>query len=552
MEKSELGKGGFGSTMKSDFSASIVVFLVALPLCLGIALASGATPIAGLIAGIVGGVVVGLMSGSSLGVSGPAAGLAVIIGEYIIHFDKEGNGGYEAFLLVVVIAGIIQVFLGFIKAGVIADYFPSNVIKGMLAAIGLGLFLKQIPHALGFDADSEGDMKFIQEDGRNTFTEIWHALKDPHWGAILIAMISVGILLLWKTDFFKKNKMLSLIPGPLVVVAMGILLNEFFLVMDFSKLALTGETIVNIPVYGGVKNFVSSFKVPNFELFYNSVIMGDFDFLKSLMTMAVTVAVVASLESLLSVEATDKLDPLKRVTPADKELVAQGVGNIVSGMIGGLPVTQVIVRSSANLNAGGKTKMSAILHGVFIFVAVLAIPLVLNKIPKACLAGILFVIAYKLASVKLFKDMYSLKLRQFIPFIVTVVAILITDLLVGITIGLITSLYFILQNNRQNEPFEVKMKRKENGVGYVVRFIFSKEVNYLSKHILMQSLQDIPKYSEIHIDATHTQFLSHDVIESINDFKDSVAPRKNIKVEFKIKKDDFSKIDDDVLNQLSL
>lgn len=553
----------FGSNLKADLPASIVVFLVALPLCLGISLASGAPPISGVIAGVIGGIVVGFFSGSALGVSGPAAGLAAIVAADILALGSD----FRLFLVVVVLAGIMQLLFGILKAGVIADYFPSNVIKGMLAAIGVTLFLKQIPHGLGYDKDAIGNDAYRQADGHNTFTEIFYALQSPHFGAIIIAIISVGILLLWQQGFFKKNKILSLIPAPLVVVVGGVLLNQFYSIY-IPSLELTGNHLVNISLGGEQGGFFQSLTSPDFSFitvpvskldgFSQAGLLAfdeslDWDLIKQLFGMAFTIAVVASLETLLSVEASDKLDPLKRITPTDKELVAQGIGNVLSGLIGGLPITQVIVRSSANVNSGGRTKFSAIIHGLLLLLSVLTIPFVLNKIPLACLAGILLVIGYKLASVKLFQQMYLLKSRQFVPFVLTVVAILVTNLLDGITIGLIISIYFILQNNRTGEPFEVKFAKSGDikTKGYLVDIILHEEVNYLSKNILMMSLHDIPKDSHIVIDGTNSRFIANDIIEAISEFEESVASRKNITIEFKIKEDRLGKIDQSALDGLS-
>lgn len=378
--------------IKSDLPASIVVFFVAVPLCLGIALASGAPLFSGIIAGIVGGIIVGIASGSSLGVSGPAAGLAVIVLTSIATL-----GSWPAFLLAVVIAGFIQLALGFAKAGFIAYFFPSSVIKGMLTGIGLLIILKQIPHALGWDKDAEGDDAFLQADGQNTFSEIAQALNFITPGAVLIAAISLGLLILWDSVLTKKHKIFQLIQGPIVVVILGIVMNYLFKsgTLDFS---LADDQVVRLPVANNLTEFFNQFTLPDFSAITNVEVW----------KIAIVLAIVASLETLLSVEATDKMDPNKRITPTNRELKAQGLGNIFSGLIGGLPVTQVIVRSSANITFGGKTKLSTILHGIFLLISAITIASVLNMIPLASLAAVLLMVGYKLAKPELFKKMYKL------------------------------------------------------------------------------------------------------------------------------------------------
>lgn len=413
--------------IKHDLPASIVVFFVAVPLCLGIALASGAPLFSGIIAGIVGGIVVGPASGSPLGVSGPAAGLAVIVLTSIASL----GGSWEAFLTAVVLAGIIQLIMGYAKAGFIAYFFPSSVIKGMLTGIGLLIILKQIPHALGWDKDFEGDVSFFQADGENTFSGIINAFQFFTSGAVLIAGISLAILILWETVLTKKHKIFGMINGPLVVVIVGILMNYLYQngILNFT---LAADQVVSIPVPENLAGFLSEFRSPDFSILSNLEVY----------KVAIVLAIVASLETLLCVEATDKLDPYKRITPTNRELKAQGLGNVVSGLIGGLPITQVIVRSSANISFGGKTKMSAILHGFFLLISAVTIADVLNMIPLASLATILLLVGYKLAKPSLFKEMYKLGWEQFIPFTATVVAILTTDLLRGIIVGLLVGIFF--------------------------------------------------------------------------------------------------------------
>ncbi len=400
-------KNNLFKELKSDLPASIVVFFVAVPLCLGIALASGAPLFSGIIAGIVGGIVVGIASGSPLGVSGPAAGLAVIVLTAIATL-----GSWEAFLMAVVIAGFLQLIMGFAKAGFIAYFFPSSVIKGMLTGIGLLIILKQIPHAIGYDRDAEGDDSFFQLNGENTFSAISNGLEAITPGALLISVISLAILILWDQVLIKKHKIFQLIQGPIVVVALGIAMNYMYQqgILDFS---LKEDQVVQLLEAKSLSEFLTQFTLPDFSQITNLEVW----------KIAVVMAIVASLETLLCVEATDKLDPYRRVTPTNRELKAQGLGNIVSGLIGGLPVTQVIVRSSANIAFGGKTKMSAILHGVFILISAITIAGIMNMIPLASLAAILLLVGYKLAKPSLFKKMYNMGWEQFVPFVATVIGI---------------------------------------------------------------------------------------------------------------------------------
>lgn len=551
--------------LKYDVPAGIVVFLVALPLCLGIAQASGASALSGLIAGVVGGLVVGMLSKSAQGVSGPAAGIATMVvatqGSIAQKFDYaiDDPRTFQIFIIVALIAGVFQVIFGYIKAGVITNFFANNVIKGMLAAIGILIFLKQIPHALGDDKDTEGDVKFSQDDGNNTFTEIWDALQDPHIGAIIIATISLLIMIMWQHKRIKNHKVLGLIPAPLLVVVFGILLNQFFLYGlpgSVSKhLALLPSHRVKLDLGGDLSAVFTNLVHPDFSVFYikthyyTSIIQQITD----LVVMGFTLAMVLSLQTLLSGEATDKLDPFKRITPPNNELKAQGIGNIVSALIGGLPMTQVIVRSSANINAGGRTRMSAIIHGVLLVLCILFIPFVLTQIPLACLAGILFYIGYRLASVKLFKDMIKLGNRHYLPFLVTIGTIIVTDLLTGVVIGLVVSVFFILRNNRRNEPFDVKIERNPgNDFAYMVHILLHEEITYLSKHILMLSLHDVPVNSMIYIDGSRTKFIAQDILEEINEFIQTTAKRKNIKVEFQRREILQHDVDPDLVRNINV
>jgi len=499
--------------IKNDLPASIVVFFVALPLCLGIALASGAPLFSGIIAGIVGGIVVGIASGSPLGVSGPAAGLAVIV------FSAIGTlGSWSAFLLALVLAGVIQLVMGFAKAGFIAYFFPSSVIKGMLTGIGLLIILKQIPHALGYDKDMEGDDAFWQMDGENTFTSIISAFDAFSPGAVLIAVLSLVILILWDTILIKKHKIFQLIQGPIVVVVLGIIMNIAYQngLVNFS---LTTDQVVSLPVPDSLSGFFNQFTFPDFSAISNIEVW----------KIAVVMAIVASLETLLCVEATDKLDPDKRVTPTNRELKAQGLGNIVSGLIGGLPVTQVIVRSSANIAFGGKSKLSAILHGVFLLISAISIAGLLNKIPLASLAAILLIVGYKLAKPALFKQMYTLGWEQFAPFTATVIGILATDLLVGISIGMAVGIFFTLHHSYRNSHYMKNVISSENGQE-VHHLVLAEEVSFINKAGILRTLNEIPNNAKVVIDCTYSKSIAYDVVEIIKNYE-SNAKTKNITVE---------------------
>ena len=492
---------GFFSNLKHDLPASIVVFLVATPLCLGIALASGAPLFSGIIAGIVGGIVVGMLSGSPLGVSGPAAGLAVIVLGAIATL-----GSFEAFLLSVVLAGVIQLILGYVRAGVIGYYFPSSVIKGMLAGIGLIIILKQIPHAFGYDAVPEGSEAFAQADAQNTFTEFLNMFNFVQVGAIIITLFSLTVLILWDRPFMKKLKFTQWVQGPLVAVAGGILLNQLFLAVA-PDLAIAPSHLVQLPVADTWNGVLGLFTFPDFSQLGNLAVY----------TTALTIAVVASLETLLCVEATDKLDPYKRMTPTDRELKAQGIGNIISGLVGGLPVTQVIVRSSANIQSGGRTKASAVLHGVLLLAAALAIPTVLNLIPLACLAAILFVVGYKLAKPALFKTMYRQGWYQFVPFVITVVGIVFADLLVGIGLGIGVAIFFVLLNNYRNPYFLANEPHKP---GDLIQIKLSEDVSFLNRASIMRTLDEIPPNTRVEIDASRSTSIDYDVYELIKEYEE--------------------------------
>jgi len=502
------------SYFKSDFPSGLVVFLVALPLCLGIALASGAPLFSGLITGIVGGLLVGFLSKSGVSVSGPAAGLTVIVLSAI-----ETLGSWPAFLTAVVLAGVIQLTLGFFKAGIVSHYFPSSVIKGMLAAIGLILILKQIPHALGWDADYEGDIFFSQADGENTFSTLINAFNYMEIGAMIICGVGLIILIVWELPALKKLTFFRLIPGGLVTVIVGILTNELVLI-NYPDLYLSTKHIVNIPVADNAEAFIGQFSIPDFSILTNI----------NVYIAAFTIAIVASLETLLCIEATDKLDPQKRITPTNRELKAQGIGNIVTGLIGGLPMTSVIVRSSANIDAGAKSKLSAIIHGALLLLSVIFIPFILNMIPLASLAAILLVVGYKLTKVSLYKQMAHLGYQQFLPFIITIVMILFTDLLTGIAFGMAISIFFVLRNNYKS-PYHFQSETHEQA-GEKINIKLAEEVTFINKGSILLTLRSLPENSHVIVDGSHTKNIDYDVKELLNNFKET-AKHKNINYELK-------------------
>ena len=486
-------------TIKNDLPASIVVFFVALPLCLGIALASGAPLFSGLIAGIVGGIVVGSLSGSNIGVSGPAAGLAAIV------LTAIGTlGGYENFLVAVVLGGIIQLVFGVLKAGIIGYYFPSSVIKGMLTGIGIIIILKQIPHFFGYDADPEGDFAFLQLDGGNTFSGILNSFNNIQLGSTIIGFVALGILMLWDKVLSKKSKIFQLIQGPLVAVIVGIVF--YLITQDNSSLSITEKHLVSVPIPEDAASFFGQFSAPNFSVITSVDVW----------IVAFTIALVASLETLLCVEATDKLDPHKNVTPTNRELFAQGTGNIISGLIGGLPITQVIVRSSANIQSGGRSKMSAIIHGFFLLISVILIPRLLNKIPLSVLAAVLFIVGYKLAKPSLFKKMYELGWKQFIPFTVTVLGIVFTDLLKGIGLGMAVGIVVILIKSYQNSHF-LHIEDKSNGK-HKIKMTLAEEVTFFNKGAILKELDSLPIDTHLELDVRKTRYLDNDIIEILEDF----------------------------------
>jgi MFS superfamily sulfate permease-like transporter len=496
-------------SVSADFPASIVVFLVALPLCLGIALGSQAPLFSGLIAGIVGGIVIGSISGSQLSVSGPAAGLTAIVAAAITSMSS-----FEVFLLAVMLGGLLQIIFGFLKAGIIGDYIPYSVIKGMLAAIGLILILKQLPHLVGYDANFEGDESFIQSNKDNTLSGLFSAMRYITPAAIIIGIVSLLFHIVWDKFTAAKKGFIKLVPAPLLIVLLGVGINEW-LKYSMPAYAIGNEHMVTIPVASSISEFSSFFSFPDFSQLGN----------KEVWITGLTLALVASLETLLSIEAVDDLDPYKRVTPTDRELKAQGIGNMISGFLGGLPITSVIVRSSANVNAGAKTRMSAIYHGVLLLASVAFFPQILNLIPKSALAAILIYTGFKLAKPALFKLYFKKGWDQFMPFLITILAILFTDLLIGVMIGIGTGLFFVVRSNFRSAVIVVNDQNN-----YLFRL--RKDVSFLNKPIIKYKLEAVPDNSKVLIDATRADFIDKDVIEVIEDFMKH-APLKDIKVELK-------------------
>jgi MFS superfamily sulfate permease-like transporter len=499
-----MGHPPFGYYLRhlgQDAPAGLVVFLVALPLCLGIALASGAPLFAGVVSGIVGGLVVAWLSGSQLSVSGPAAGLTVIVLNAI-----DTLGGFQSFLFAVMVAGAIQLLLGFLRAGLIGAYFPSAVIKGMLAAIGLILIMKQIPHAVGFDADFEGDEAYMPADAGSTVEEIFKSFGAVSLGPIIVSAVSVALLLAWESAFVKRHKLLSMMPGPLLAVLWGVGFNV--LTQDSAALAIHPEHLVSLPAIGGVEDFLRQLVSPDFSQYANPKIYST----------ALTLAVVASLESLLSLEATDKLDPLKRVASTNRELKAQGVGNLICGLLGGLPMTAVIVRSSANINAGGRTKMAGFVHGLLLLLSVMFLSQYLNLIPLACLASILLLTGYKLAKPRLFIEMHQKGINQLAPFVITVAAILVSDLLKGMAIGMVCGLFFVLKAN-----YHAAITLTQDGSHYLLRL--HKDVSFLNKALLRTYLGQVADRSHLLIDGSKAQFIDQDILETLQDFLNAAKDR---------------------------
>jgi MFS superfamily sulfate permease-like transporter len=495
--------------LSKDISASIAVFLVAMPLCLGIALASGAPIISGLIAGIVGGIVVGLISGSHTSVTGPAAGLTSVV---LVSITKLGS--FETFLLAVCLAGVFQTILGILKVGNIAAFFPTSVIKGLLAAIGIIIILKQIPHALGYDADAEGDFSFSQADGQNTFSEILELVNKFTPGAVIISMVGLVILIFWETQTQLRK---SIVSGSLVAVLAGVLINAF-LTFVFPELALQDVHLVKVPVFNTISESFSSLSFPDFTQIQNSKVW----------IVAVTVAIIASVETLLNIEAIDKLDPRKRKTPANRELIAQGIGNFISGLAGGIPLTSVVIRGTVNINAHAHSKWSTIFHGMLILILVIFIPNVLNLIPLASLAAILLYTGYKLVNPQIFKQMLRKGRIQYLPFFVTIIAIVFTDLLMGVLIGLAFSIFFILKNNYSYPFFSFpETYHKES----ILRIKLAQQLTYLNRASLILHLKELKPNQKIILDGTSNIIMDEDVKEVLVDFIQNEARQKNIKID---------------------
>ena len=500
------------ANLKSDFASGLVVFLVALPLCLGIALASGAPLFSGIIAGVVGGIVVGYLSKSHISVSGPAAGLTAIVLTAITDL-----GAFNIFLTAVVLAGVMQLLLGFIKAGSISNYFPTNVIEGMLAGIGVIIILKQIPHAFGYDPDFVGDEAFFQSDGQNTFSELFQVFNHIQLGSILITLVSLAILILWnKVEFLKKIK---LIPPALVAVIVSVILNEFF-IQSSSNFAILKEHLVSLPVPTSLEEFKNIIITPDFSALSNSKVW----------IVGITIAVVASIETLLCIEAADRMDAQKRYTDTNVELKAQGIGNILSGFIGGLPMTSVVVRTSANNAAGAKSKMSAIIHGILLLISVLAIPIILNKIPLATLAAVLLLVGYKLANPKVIIHFWKRGKYQFVPFIATFLGVVFTDLLKGVALGIVISIIFVLKGNLKRA---YNFRKEEYADGDVIHIDLAQEVSFLNKAAIKSTLMAIPENSKVIINAEDTVYIAHDILDLIREFKTTRAKDENIKVKLK-------------------
>ncbi len=500
------------ANLKSDFASGLVVFLVALPLCLGIAMASGAPLFSGIITGVVGGIVVGYLSTSHLSVSGPAAGLTAIMLTGLTDL-----GAFEAVLTAGLIAGTIQLLLGFVKAGSISNYFPTNVIEGMLAGIGIIIILKQLPHAVGYDSDFEGDQAFVEMDGGNSLTTLMSAFDYIQLGSIVVTVVSLAILIAW--DHIPALKKLKLVPGALVAVIVGVLLNELFLTTG-SSLAIAKEHLVALPVPNSFEEFTAILVSPDLSAIYNPKVW----------VLGATIAIVASIETLLCIEAADRMDAQKRYTNTNVELKAQGIGNIVASLLGGLPMTSVVVRTSANNNAGAKSKMSTIIHGALLLLCVLSIPVLLNKIPLATLAAVLLLVGYKLAKPATVKHFWEKGKYQFIPFIATVVGVVFTDLLKGVALGIAISVIFVLKGNLKRA---YNFRREQYADGDVIHIDLAQEVSFLNKAAIKSTLNDLPENSKVIINASDTVYIAHDILDLIREFKATRAKDENIKVKLK-------------------
>ena len=507
-------------SLGADLLSGMVVFLVALPLCLGIAVASGAPPFAGIISGIIGGIIVGSLSKSHVSVTGPAAGLIAIILVAVTDL------GYETFLVAVMVAGLVQLTLGLAKAGGISSYFPTSVIEGMLVAIGIIIIKKELPHAIGYDLEHEGDFFSYQllKADEGFFGELLHSLNYAHTGAIIVSVVSIAIIIAFnKVPALKKIKA---IPGALVAVVAGILMNELFKAA-MPQWIIANEHLVVLPTADSLQAFLGQFQTPDLNGFANPKVW----------VTGLTIAIVASIETLLCLEAGDKMDSLKRYSSANAELRAQGIGNLLSGLIGGIPMTSVIVRTTANINAGAKTKMSAIFHGIFLLLAVIAIPGLLNKIPMACLAAILIMIGLRLASPKVFKHIWQSGKHQFVPFIITVVAVVFTDLLKGVGIGLVVSIFYILKGNMKLAYF---FRKEQHHEGETIHIDLAQEVSFLNKAAIKATLSALPQNSKVVVSADNTVYIDHDVLELLRDFVNFGAKDKNINITLKNFKQEYN------------
>lgn len=495
----------FFSDFKQNLPSGIVVFLVALPLCLGIALASGAPPLSGVLAGIVGGLVIGVLSNSQISVSGPAAGLAAIVLGAITDL-----GSFELFLTAGLIAGMIQLVLGFLNAGSISNYFPNNVIEGMLAGIGVIIILKQIPHAVGYDKDFEGNLRIFDGFNLSSYLQDLSGAVSP--GAILVTLFSLAILITWEK--VKVLKKIKLLPGALVAVILGIVFNEVF---QGSSLEIAKENLVTLPVPQNAEDFKNLITFPDFSGFLNAKVW----------IVGATIAVVASIETLLCIEAADRMDTHKRITDTNLELKAQGFGNLVSSIIGGLPMTSVVVRTSANANAGATSKMSAIIHGFLLLICFLSIPFLLNKIPLATLAAVLLLVGYKLASPAKIKHFWAKGKYQLIPFIATIVAVVALDLLKGVALGLAISILFLLLGNMKRAYYFSKEELEDADE---ISIDLAEEVSFLNKAAIKKTLKNIRPNSVVTINAKRTSYISDDILEMIEDFANVRAKEEDIKV----------------------
>ena len=509
MSRDEPGSGALATTLKHDGPAGTVVFLVALPLCLGLALASGAPMVAGILSGTVGGIVVGWLSGSEVSVSGPAASLTAIA-----FAATQTIGSYRGFLLAVVLSGVVQLVLAFLRLGVIANYIPNSVIKGMLAGIGIIIVLKQIPHAIGWDRDYEGDFSFLESGGHNTLGEIARAVASASTGAVLIFAASGALLLLWGR-LGARARLFQIVPGQVAVVAVGIALNRLFAGVAPGLALSSPDHLVNVPIPAGVADFFRQLTFPDFLALSN----------KTVWTAAGMIAMAGSVETLMALEAADRLDPYKRISSPSRELRAQGVGNIISGLIGGIPMTSAVVRTAASVEAGAHTRHSAIIHGVLLLASLALLPAVLRMIPLACLAAILIAVGYKLNRPALYRGVWRQGWDQFLPFLVTLLALVFLDLLTGVLVGCVAGLFFVIRTNHHDSITVVNQ-----GSDYLFRF--NKDASFIHKNELRRKLRELPEGAHLIIDGARVLFIDHDIRETLEDFR-QLAAHKNITVDVK-------------------